>query len=235
MNDLDKLLHYDSLHEAEQLTGKDYKEDDDTTWLGMALHIRNSEAKRKALAAANDTHFSIELPTFKAILAEDGFELISQEPWDSKYGKGNFNYIYWQDEKGILLHFTSWNGDKKINGGGFDYNVELPKDYPGGITSSYSGAVDSGNSWIFAGNHDCREGMRYKIRRLEEHGKFIVPWIKPYSTHFLMPVNFYDEEREKLSWDEERKLYKRLQEEGARRRLTPRVLERTGILAGIEK
>lgn len=39
---LDELLNYDGLHEAEKLTGNSYKEDDSTSALGLLLSIQNN-------------------------------------------------------------------------------------------------------------------------------------------------------------------------------------------------
>jgi hypothetical protein len=45
-NKIQKLLDFDSLNEAEKITGKSYKNDDDTTALGFLMHIENSKQRK---------------------------------------------------------------------------------------------------------------------------------------------------------------------------------------------
>lgn len=59
MTDIGEILRYDALDTAERLTGKSYKEDEDTMGLGFLMHISHGERKAAALKATDDTHWGI--------------------------------------------------------------------------------------------------------------------------------------------------------------------------------
>ena len=52
------VLSFDALQEAENLTGKSYKDDKATEALGFIAHIQNGKRKEQMLKSLGDTTFS---------------------------------------------------------------------------------------------------------------------------------------------------------------------------------
>ena len=46
----------------------------------------------------------------------------------------------------------------------------------GFVTSDVRDAAYNNNELIWVGYHDCREALRFHIRRLREDGTFLNPW-----------------------------------------------------------
>jgi len=208
---INEVLHRDSLLEAEKATGKSYKTDRFTSDLGLLIHLKNSEEKKKILQAADDTLFSDSLDQYQRIVEELGFKQIfyktffsthlSQKSVEEKF------FIYWRPD-GILVHFdtVTWNGKSEINGAYFYYNW-IPNTRGERCSSLQSGQwkggkdYDDPTGWIWAGANDGREGLRHQLSELEEHGKFVTPWIE-------RPIMFHPLHYEALKkrpykvWDE---------------------------------
>jgi hypothetical protein len=98
--------------------------------------------------------------------------------------------VWWYAEKGILLCFDTYGGDS-VNGGKFYYNIKLPESprVPWSVTSSGGSREDPVGGYIWVGDHDCREGVRFHIDQLAEHGKFVTPWIEQ---PFLWLLHYMD-------------------------------------------
>jgi hypothetical protein len=167
----DKVLKFDALSEAEKLTGKSYKEDQETAALGMLLMMENNKAKEQNLRAERDTYFNQSLATYLDIMREIGFNIGVADPFQGN-SKQETYYILWRPD-GILLTFDTYGGDH-LNGGSFYYNWVPYGEYYPWISSGSGHDIDGLNVW--EGYHDCREAVRHKLRGLQEHGKFLAPW-----------------------------------------------------------
>ena len=107
-------------------------------------------------------------------------------------------YVYWHPVDCILLVFDTFYSGKSVNGGNFYYNW-LPNaenkgkrweftssggyEHPDGRSSDYKrvppdvwDAAYENNELFWVGYHDCREALRFHIRRLREGGTFLNPW-----------------------------------------------------------
>lgn len=173
---LEKVLKRDALLEAEQLTGKSYKDDKGTEALGVLMHLGLVQEKRLALQAAHDTHFSMDVADYLRVVDEEGFQLALREPFEAHpYGGGTKNetlFVFFHPE-GVLLHFDTYGGDH-VNGGQFHYNVEVAGDHGEAWGAFSSGGWGDKN--IFYGYHDCREALRHHLRGLRRVGRFLNPW-----------------------------------------------------------
>lgn len=152
--DLEKMLKTDPLREAEEVTGKSYKEDEKTEKLGFALHMLHADSKRAALMSRGDSHYGISLGEYLRIVTEIGFEPALELPFYSNSSEQEEKlYIMWHND-GILLVFDTFRG--MLNGGKFYYNCEIQNDEFFKATSSGHCAREN----VWAGDHDCREAIK---------------------------------------------------------------------------
>jgi hypothetical protein len=125
MEDLRKkileLQKFDGLHEAEQVTGKSYKEDKGTESLGFLLHIEKGAAMREMLSQVGDTQFSNKVNDYLRITSGFGFEVAYQESFkDLERNKEESLYVLFNKELGIILCFDTYG--ENVNGGDVYYN-----------------------------------------------------------------------------------------------------------------
>lgn len=173
--EMDKLLKYDALHDAEKMTGGDSSDPKSIAHhLGMQNFFENNEKTREALHAMDDTTYHEPLSRYLRIAGELGFEIVLELPFKGSMGPETF-YALWR--RGILLSFDTYDRRDHLNGGSFWYNwVPSPDcETPWRYTSS-GGYAKYGESRTWVGHHDCREGLRHHIGLLETHGKFLETW-----------------------------------------------------------
>jgi len=180
-------LEFDSLDEAEKLTGRSYKTDDGVTFLGMGLLQINSEDRKRLFTETDDTMFSNDVDRYLRIVKEEGFEIVLCDQFQNYQYPDKIEkfYVLFNYEKGILLEFDTYGGH--VNSGKYFYNWKPSynpfDDAPNKprVTSSGSYFKFEDGSYGWAGDHDCREALRFNIRQLQQHGTFITPWVKdPY-------------------------------------------------------
>ena len=202
-NDLDRLLSFDPLGAAEELTGHSYKEDDGTQALGFLLLQSNSQAKKDALQATNDTYWMIDFLDAVDVALDLGFTPIyAQALPDKGFHPGTTVHwqAYWRD--GILLVLESYNDH--LNKANMYFNWRnnsgettwLPWDL--GLSGGWDrrtrvdgrrAAHDEdipGDPWTLVVHTDVREGFRRKLERIEEMDGYILPewYIRPF-LHFV--------------------------------------------------
>lgn len=191
MSDLDELLNFDSLHEAEKLSGKSYKSDEETTKLGFALHVLNSEEKKKRLKATNDSYYGIKIPEFLEIVKDLGFTLINKLPFTYEESKEH-QFWYWHPDHFILLVFNTFYGNLNAANMWYCHERDKTKEFDYSIYSSHSPLRED---WV-CGSHDVREGLRHHFNRLLANGKF-VRWGE---SQFIYSLNYA--ENEGVSYEE---------------------------------
>lgn len=197
-DDIASALSFDALHTAEQLTGRSYKDSKATEALGLALHIEHVQRKADLLRAAGDTVFSNTVADYLRIAAEEGFAVVLDLPFKGRvYGEeeaaDEHLYVLWHAD-GVLLKFDTHGGDS-VNGGQFYYNWRPRNNAPeeGNDCLSSGGWERMADDWIWSGNHDCREALRYHLRQLRERGGFVKPWVR---RPFLWLLHYMDEKTE---------------------------------------
>ncbi len=180
-DNLSKLLRFDPLDFAGNLTGVDYKESKITEALGVGMHFSHSDAKRAALVAAGDSPFGCDLPRYLEIIAEEGFEQVLALPFDGREELGvtpkETLFVYWKPEDGVILCFDTFHG--RLNGGKFFYNWKLAagETERHDVTSSGHWVKQPDESMVWVGDHDCREAIRFHLRQLRTVGQFVTPWV----------------------------------------------------------
>lgn len=171
MTDIGSLLRFDPLAEAEKITGHDYKTDEDSGLLGFGIAIKHNERKAKALAATDDSHYGITFAGMTELMGRLGFEVVLTRAFTGRDGVGEKHLVLWHPD-GILGTVESYQGDM-LNIAEVYYNVRPHEEYlPWSVTSS--GQYRDG---VWIGDHDAREGIRFNLAALREHGDFVNPWV----------------------------------------------------------
>lgn len=185
---LDRLMKRDPLIEAEQATGKSYKEDQGTLLLGMLNSRELERQKREALSERRDTYYDLPFTEHLVIAKELGFEQIFTEQFRGRYGTETFA-VLWRDD-GVLMRADSflWGDGKpaRVNHADIYFNHRA-HDEKWWCQGSGSYVEDPQGELVGVRHQDVREGLRRALGDLEEHGEFVSPWIK---RPFLWLMNY---------------------------------------------
>lgn len=180
MNDaeLEKILKYDAIDEAEKMFGTNTKE---AEAFGLGSFLLNNELKKEALIKNNDTPFSCSLERYVEIIEDNGFELAL---------KDDDVYVYWQNDIGVLLVFDTYSD--RINGGNMYYNWLVDKNSDIKHKCTHSGQYQFGDDRqlklydiegkkhiLHIGSCDCREALIHNINKLRDNGTLLSNWIEP--------------------------------------------------------
>ena len=189
--ELRDVLKFDPLLAAEEITGNSYKTDKVTEDLGLALMFQHIEHKNSILNKTGDSTYSMDVLEYQDILKSIGFELAKSWNFTVKE-REETEYIYGHQKLGIILYFTTYGSS--VNSGSFYYCWKPNNRNVGNrVTSSGRYESESHENWrgderfeieypedlYWAGNHDCREGIRYNISQLKRNGTFYPIWPKP--------------------------------------------------------
>jgi hypothetical protein len=180
MSDIDRLLTFDPLASAEELTGSSYKEDRGTMALGFLMHLRHSDQKRRALAASGDSWFNMDLAETLSLYSQMGFEEVlcdefAGRSWGEEPAHRETFRILWHP-KGILATVESYQGTRR-NSTKIYYNVAISDVASGRWVSCISSGRMAKVGDVYVGDHDAREGVRRAISRWEEVGEFVPAWV----------------------------------------------------------
>lgn len=183
--ELRRLLYTDALAEAEKITGKSYKDDEKTSRIGMALHMALNAAKTAALQEAADSHLGMNLDETLRLFYMMGFDEVLCDEFTARSSQPGINETYrllWRQD-GLLATVESYAGIR-LNMSKVYYNIEFPRG-----SHTVMDVLSSGKMWsddwdspegrrVWIGDHDAREGIRYRLRRLEEVGTFLPVWVE---------------------------------------------------------
>lgn len=177
--ELDDLLNFDALAEAEKIRGTSYKEDNATSMLGLALQFDKVQSLRAALDARDDTKLSETVSNYLRIAQSEGFEIVLQLPFTGRWRGGverqETLYVLFNAKEGILLKFDTYNS-KDVNGGKFYYNWRPNPGVETWRVTSSGGWHGTGEDSYWVGDHDCREALRHHLAKLRQNGAFLTPW-----------------------------------------------------------
>jgi hypothetical protein len=201
---LAEALEYDPIADAEKQLGMTTQDSEMIVGaLGLSLAMKHNARKAALLAATADTTYGMSVKAYTACLGSMGFVQVMNEgfEFEDKYDKRPRKeyYMVFYRKPGVILAFDTYSlgSEPHVNGGEFCYNVR-PKD-PGAegrvkfydiiSSGSWHCCSDNGNGerhdwadnslqWLWCGDHDCREAVRFHLERLEEVGTFVEPWVK---------------------------------------------------------
>jgi hypothetical protein len=156
-----KALAFDPLQKAEDLTGKSYKEDESTGFLGMMLQIEHSKRMERLMDSTNDTKFSETEEDYLKKVTDFGFKSLLIIPFKNKNKIEERLHIMFHYDYSILLVWDthtfgddgSWaKAGKSVpppsrNGGKFYYNWIPNNGFKNNCTSS-GGCVSNGDKNI---------------------------------------------------------------------------------------
>lgn len=173
MTAFDDLLRYDPLTHAETLTGEDYKTDERTSALGLALHLQHSRLKKLELEARDDTHYGTPFWNTLRIYTALGFEPVHAHlfPSSRQYHASDRFVVLWRPD-GVLATLESY-GDS-TNSTKIYYNWRPNEDVEGWSFMSSGHWLDG----VLVGDHDARQGLRHTLSRLEGNGTFLDTWVE---------------------------------------------------------
>lgn len=170
---LGEMLTFDPLGTAERITGSSIHDDGSPAiGLGLALSIQHNARKEAALYAAGDTTFSDGLDRYLGIIEANGFERVLALPFMGHDTQETL-YVY-ASRDGLLLRFDTHQGDR-VNGGSVYYNWK-PSDIATMHRHTSSGGFVTDEVW--AGDHDAREALIFKMNTLRANGELVSPWVK---------------------------------------------------------
>jgi len=188
---IENTLNFDPLGGAEKITGKSYKDDEETAALGMLLHMSHNKKKQALLKDSNDTHYNISFDETLAIYKELGFEEAYSETFkstawypDSEVVDEQYKVLWNPD--GVLATVESYNG-ARVNNTKIYYNWR-PNDTKNFWQHTSSGHLTDGDVW--AGYHDVRDGLKHTLSQLRAHGEFLPTWEE---RPWFWLVNYSDE------------------------------------------
>ncbi|MGF6837012.1 hypothetical protein QF001_000879 [Paraburkholderia youngii] len=221
------LNSIDVVGEIEKQVGAHHSEFTDAENIAMlGASMRHSRAKKAALEANNDTHFSMTVDAYRKVIHQMGFELAALFDIQHKDYRGEARdeklYVYGHRTHGIVLKFDSYSwGDSVVNVNGGNWYAAFRPDsrdsiYGRAHLSSGGWESESETQWridpkyehsgqpddlFWFGHWDCREGVRAHISSLLQHGKLLPQWPKlrkPYLPIFVSGHDYYSETYERL-------------------------------------
>jgi hypothetical protein len=170
-SNIEKVLSFDPLYAAEQLTGKSYKEDKDTSMLGMVLAMDHADRKAKLLQSVGDSNWRMTTDEFIELAQRLGFVEILRERVE---GTPDTFYLFWR--KGILLRLESYSGGRSINRADLWLNYKGPRSVLFGCSNGLAKKDSDGNP-IWDVSVDVREGFHTILERLESAGEILDTWV----------------------------------------------------------
>jgi hypothetical protein len=185
-DNLDAMLKFDAFQAAEELTGKSYKDDDQTAMVGIALATRHSRTCEEALTKLGDTPFSCPTDTYLRIVQEEGFKVIHKREHTVRSQNDpecqETHYLLWHED-GLLLSFDTYHGHRNSASVYFNWlSNDKSKSFPGGVSGGMAPPAGLNrmavpdNMLVFSGHMDAREAIRYELSSLRKRGKFFKTW-----------------------------------------------------------
>lgn len=166
IEETDKVLKFDALQAANDLTGGDYKEDAVTQSLGFLLHLSSGKNQDDLMKGNKDSYRGMSFIDYLALVKSLGFMEIYSKPFQYEFGTTKITEqfkVFWRN--GILLVVDSWNG--KLN------SAKIYFQYKKKLNPVMEGSLDSGGGWSSKSKDDFNKNcdipilhpLREKIRK----------------------------------------------------------------------
>lgn len=201
----DDLLNMDPLLEAENITGKSYKDDEDTTMLGMALHMLKNEQVRLELGLRGDTYYSMTYDEYMAVAHNLGFVTMLSLPFTNGDGVEEVQEFLWRDGLLLITESYTWEkgGKRSTNNAKMYFNCEFPASSDA-WSFRFSGhlhtAMYDQGRYVWIGDVDVREALVNTVNRMETEGTILKDWIE--QPHMYL-FNYVDSKMfDKVPFDE---------------------------------
>ena len=179
---LQGLKDTDPLGVAEEITGKSYKEDEETVWAGMGMMQTLSKMKAEEFGRAGDTYFNMPFQESLATFERHGFEPVYAEDFEGGEGRTESYVVLWNPEKGWLGTVESYRGEG-TNMSKIYFNAKRVegKAFPNGTSGHFNvkDLPDGSEEWVWIGDVDAREGVFTTLAGFEDEGyEFLPSWVE---------------------------------------------------------
>lgn len=178
MSNISKILKKDGLREAEKITGKSYKEDAVTEFIGISKHLKNVKDRKETLETLGDTTFNSNLEDYLAIVKDIGFKVVHKDSFIKDDCKRH-QYIMWHDS-GMLLNFDTFNfttiPEETINSASLYLNFKSSKDVCFYSKYGFSFSVSYNDNNVQYIDCDAREALRHKVDAFLSNGEVLKQW-----------------------------------------------------------
>lgn len=171
--DIDKILRTDPLAEAEKLTGKSYKDDEETAAMGLLMHMANARRRNHLMEANGDSTFRSREEDYIRIIESIGFEKVWMDVFEGRVTKER-EYIF-HNPAGFLLYFNTYTwevGDCNVNRAEIFFNWKS-NDAKNLFPNACSGGLN--DDLVFCGNMDAREAVIHNVTKLLRTGQMHTP------------------------------------------------------------
>lgn len=206
MNETKNVLNFDPVATAEDLIGKRHEDWDVETdgMVALGLAMVANETKEEHLKSIGDTHIGITWQDFienmKAYGFKHGFCQKFTGTGRSDKGVEEEEIIFFHEEKGLILHAESYNGNSvnrahvygevKIN------DEKLDKKQWGALNGCSSGSNGNGTMHF---EIDVREGFHFYLDAISEAFEFSKNWT---TVPFLWFLNYMDTKEKGYNYEE---------------------------------
>ena len=198
MKNLEELIKFDAVAEAEKAVGIPAEHSGDVAKLALDLLTENDDAKREILNKTQDCHYGTTVEDYMALVTELGFETVLHEEFDSaphsetQTVKEQF-YIQVQKDLGMILRWDSYRGS--VNSARVYFMIadieftDANHVARRNMSRSYSEEANAHSC-----DYDGREALRYQIRNAIEMLPLLKSWPKGHDA-FLWFLHHRDEDR----------------------------------------
>jgi hypothetical protein len=171
-DNLDELLGFDPLQEAEIMTGRSYKHDEATSSLGLLLAIDVNSKKKELLKTNKDSYYGMEFAEFVVLMDSMGFKSVASGSIPNTEDEW---FIDWKG--GILVVYDSFRGSLNGAKAFFNYLPASDNSYRGGFSGG-TAVEGPGGKNVWCGNFDAREGFKHRLDNYRDTGIFMKKWIR---------------------------------------------------------
>lgn len=206
---IQSALNFDPIGEAEKMLGEEMNQGNFGVGLSF-IHDKRNMVER-LMEQTGDVHWNCSYDKYCSIVKDMGFEQVYEEHFQGS-DKQETQRFYWHRD-GFLLTVESftWSDDQStVNRANLYYNLRVEKikrdDFWRNCVSSGSVVYEDANIYIWAGDHDVRDGLKHVMSMIREYS---VPMSKWHKSPYVWLLN-YTESRstENRSWEEKDAFYK---------------------------
>ena len=180
MNNIDELLRYDPIAEAEKITRKGHWSNfsDEDNMLALLLNMKHVENKEKVLKGNKDTYFSVSWNYLIEVLFDNGFKIGTEwEFIDDQYNEAHKEKagIYYRED-GVVVFAESYGDGTSVNSGKCFYELEMKDDVD---KREFFSLIHTGSRYEenkLENQLDIREGLIYELNKAATYGNFIKTW-----------------------------------------------------------
>lgn len=207
---IQNTLNFDPIGEAEKMLGEEMNQDNFGVGLSF-IHDKRNMIER-LMEQTGDVHWNCSYDKYCSIAEGAGFNKVYEEIFQGYDGKQELLRFYWHQD-GFLLTLESftWADDNRtVNRATLYYNLRVEKagrdEFWRNCVSSGSVVYEDEQAYIWAGDHDVRDGLKHAMGMIREHS---VPMPKWHKSPYVWLLNYTESKStEGKPWEEKTAFYK---------------------------